>query len=90
MGRRFGFNQNICWFLFSGKHSEGDFRKKRVGYRRSTPEEESRFIDGYIGEIPVSIKPITYKTKSMLHENIGVKLIYYEKLKDGIRVEYDF
>jgi hypothetical protein len=26
----------------------------------------------------------------MLHENIDVKLIYYEKLKDGIRVEYDF
>jgi hypothetical protein len=64
--------------------------RKWVKYRRSTPEEESRFIDGYIGETPVSIKPITYKTKSMLHENIDVKLIYYEKLKDGIRVEYDF
>ena len=64
--------------------------RKKVEYRRATPEEESRFIDGYIGEISVSIKPITYKTKNMLHENINVKLIYYEKLKDGIRVEYDF
>jgi len=64
--------------------------RKGKGYRRATPEEESRFIDGYIGEIPVSIKPITYKTKNMLHETITVKLIYYEKLKDGIKVEYNF
>lgn len=59
-------------------------------YRRATPEEESKNIDGYIGDTPVSIKPITYKTKNMLHENIDVKLIYYEKLKDGIKVEYNF
>lgn len=65
-------------------------QRKGLGYRRAIPEEESRFIDGYIGTMPVQIKPITYKTKNMLHENIDVKLIYYEKLKDGIRVEYDF
>jgi hypothetical protein len=65
-------------------------QRKWSTYRRSTPEEESQFIDGYIGETPVSIKPITYKTKNMLHENINIKLIYYEKLKDGIKVEYDF
>ena len=67
-------------------------RNKRKGlpYRSSTPEEESEGIDGYIGEMPVSIKPITYKTKNMLPENIDVKMIYYEKVKDGIKVEYDF
>jgi hypothetical protein len=65
-------------------------QRKGSTYRRSTPEEESQFIDGYIGETPVSIKPITYKTKNMLHENINIKLIYYEKLKDGIKIEYDF
>jgi hypothetical protein len=65
-------------------------QRKWSTYRRSTPEEESQFIDGYIGETPVSIKPITYKTKNMLHENINIKLIYYEKLKDGIKIEYDF
>jgi hypothetical protein len=65
-------------------------QRKWSTYRRSTPEEESKFIDGYIGETPVSIKPITYKTKNMLRENINIKLIYYEKLKDGIKVEYDF
>ena len=56
----------------------------------ATPQEESKGIDGFIGDIPVSIKPITYKTMSRLQENIEVRIIYYEKLKDGIRVEYDF
>jgi len=64
--------------------------KKRVQYRRATPEEESKNIDGYIGNVPVQIKPVTYKTKNMLHENIGVQLIFYEKKKDGIVVEYVF
>lgn len=77
----FCFQQSILKTLAERKH---------VQYRRATPEEESRFIDGYIGEMPVSIKPITYKTKNMLHEDINIKLIYYEKLKDGIRIEYDF
>lgn len=65
-------------------------QRNGVQYRRAKPEEESRGIDGYIGGIPVSIKPVTYKTKNMLHENIEVKMIYYEKLKDGISFEYDF
>lgn len=64
--------------------------RRGVNYRLATPIEESQNIDGYIGDIPVSIKPITYKTKNMLHENINVKIIYYEKLKDGIKVEYHF
>jgi hypothetical protein len=64
--------------------------KKQVQHRRATPEEESKNIDGLIGNIPVQIKPITYKTKNMLHENIGVELIFYEKKKDGIIVEYNF
>jgi len=57
---------------------------KKTTYRFSTPEEESKGIDGYIGDIPVSIKPITYKTKAYLSESIQVKIIYYKKLKDGI------
>jgi hypothetical protein len=62
---------------------------KRTSYRLSTPEEESKGIDGYIGNVPVSIKPFTYKTKFALPENIPVKIIYYKKLKDGIEVDYE-
>jgi hypothetical protein len=64
--------------------------RKRVEYRRATPEEEARNIDGYIGKIPVQIKPVTYKTKNMIPGNINVQIIYYEKKKDGIVVDYDF
>jgi hypothetical protein len=59
-------------------------------YRLANPEEESQGIDGYIGEKPVSIKPVTYKTKNMLNENITVGIIFYDKQKDGITVECDF
>ena len=65
-------------------------RIKGVPYRVATPSEESKGIDGFIGEMPVSIKPITYKTMSRLPESISIKMIYYEKLKDGIRVEFNF
>jgi len=65
-------------------------RIKGVPYRVSTPSEESKGTDGFIGEMPVSIKPITYKTMSRLPENIGIEMVYYEKLKDGIKVEFDF
>ncbi len=60
--------------------------KFNTRYRLSEPEEESRGIDGYIGEIPVSIKPITYQFKKMLLEKIEVYVIYYEKQKDGIKI----
>jgi len=60
---------------------------KKKSYRLSNPKEESKGIDGFIGEIPVSIKPITYKTKNMLNEKIEVKIIFYDKKKDGINVD---
>lgn len=61
---------------------------KKETYRLSTPQEESKGIDGFIGDIPVSIKPITYKTKNMLREIIDVKFILYDKKKDGINIDY--
>jgi hypothetical protein len=60
---------------------------KKMNHRLSNPQEESKGIDGFIGEIPVSIKPITYKTKNMLREKIEVKFIFYDKKKDGINVD---
>ncbi len=61
---------------------------KGTNYRLSEPEEESKGIDGYIGNIPVSIKPHTYKVKAALPEHIDVKIIYYRKIDDGIEVDY--
>jgi len=65
----------------------GDFLKKQ--YRLATPEEESRGIDGFVGDIPVSIKPESYKTKNSLSEHVEAKIIYYQKLKDGISIDIE-
>jgi len=56
-------------------------------YRLATPEEESKGIDGFIGNIPISIKPETYKSKKVLNESIEVKIVYYKKVKDGIVID---
>ncbi len=54
--------------------------KKGVKWCSATPEEESKNIDGYIGDIPVSIKPSTYLAKKpTVRENIDVEMIYYNK-----------
>ena len=63
---------------------------KNTVYRLSTKEEESKGIDGYIDLIPVSIKPATYKVKSQLSEMISVNMIFYDKKKDGIVIDFDF
>ncbi len=61
---------------------------KRTNYRLSEPDEESKGIDGYIGDIPVSIKPHTYEVKAALPEQIDIKIIIYRKIDDGIEVDY--
>ena len=58
-------------------------------YRLATPEEESQGIDGYIADKPISIKPSSYEMKKSLSEIIEVPIVFYEKLKDGIRITFD-
>jgi MjaI restriction endonuclease len=61
----------------------------KMNYRLAEPQEESQGIDGYIGTNPVSIKPQSYKSKDALSEQILVPIIFYEKKKDGILIEFD-
>ena len=58
-------------------------------YRLATPEEESKGIDGFIEGTPISIKPSTYKVKMGLNERIHVPIIYYEKKKSDIVIEFN-
>ena len=58
-------------------------------YRLAEPEEETRGIDGYIGGTPIGIKPRSYESKPMLPESIGVRIIYYEKVRDGINLYFE-
>ena len=61
---------------------------KGTNYRLSESNEEAKGIDGYIGEIPVSIKPHTYESKAALPEQIAIKIIFYEKVDNGVEVDY--
>lgn len=60
---------------------------KNLNYRLSLPEEEAKGIDGFIGNIPISIKPETYTLENANPEVINVIVIYYEKEKYGISFE---
>ena len=57
-------------------------------WRLAEPKEESRGIDGYIGTTPVSIKPVSYISKPELQDDIGPEIIFYKKVRGGIRVYY--
>ena len=56
---------------------------------RLAKEEEAHCIDGFVGKQPLQIKSITYKLETHLSETIDVPIVYYDKKKDGINIEYD-
>ena len=60
---------------------------KKEKYRFSTPNEESKGIDGFVGDVPISIKPIIYKIKNSLREKIDAKIVYYDKNKNGLVID---
>lgn len=64
-------------------------QRKGTTYRLATPEEESRGIDGYVGDKPYSVKPDSYKSMSQLSEHIDVTMIYYSKIDNGLRIEVE-
>lgn len=79
---------------FSGlKFQEAIFKKLsqhfNKPYRLAKPIEESKGIDGFIDDKPVSIKPMTYKTKMGLNEIIDVPIVFYDKRKSEIVIEFD-
>ena len=63
--------------------------EKGYKFRLAIPEEESKGIDGFLNETPISIKPLTYKTKPELQETIQAKFIFYEKKNNGIEITFE-
>lgn len=53
--------------------------KRNESYRLANPIEESKGIDGYIGNKAVQIKSKTYISKQTLPEEIPCEIIYYDK-----------
>lgn len=74
-------------YMGLGRNEEAIFQKLareyELEYKQSTPTEESKGIDGYLGDQPVSVKPITYKQKSRLQEDINAPIVYYEEYKSN-------
>jgi len=64
--------------------------KFNTSYRLANAQEESKNIDGFIGDIPFQIKSDTYKTKTNVkNENIKVPIIFYRKTDKYITIEYN-
>lgn len=61
----------------------------KTTYRLAEPVEEALGIDGFISNKPVSIKPTSYEIKKALSEIIEAPILFYEKLKDGIKITFD-
>lgn len=55
-------------------------------FRRSVPHEEAQGIDGFIGDLPYSVKPDTYSSKQMLSEKLPIRIVTYSKSKSGLRI----
>lgn len=82
------YTKTFCGLKFQEAILKNVADELGVGYRLATIEEEAQNIDGYINEKPVQIKAITYKLKNMA-EVIDVPIIFYDKKKDGIVIEYE-
>ena len=83
------YTKTFCGLKFQGAIISYIADQLKKDWRLANIEEESKGIDGFIGNIPVQIKSITYKQKMGLNEIIDVPIIYYDKKKDGITVEYN-
>jgi uncharacterized protein YukE len=83
-------NKTFSGLKFQGAILKKIAESKNLDFRLANKQEESKGIDGYVGLTPVSIKPITYKGKLQLSESIQVSIIFYDKKKDSIVIEFDF
>lgn len=82
------YTKTFCGLKFQEailKHIADDLH---TNYRLATKAEEAQNIDGYINNKPVQIKSSTYKLKNT-NEVIEIPIIFYDKKKDGIVIEYD-
>lgn len=82
--------KNRVYDLLINKTAEGlmiqEFIFKKLSekygkkYRLATPDEEKENIDGYLGDVPVQIKSVSFDTKkTTVRGTIDVLIVYYNK-----------
>lgn len=83
------YTKTFCGLKFQGAIIASIAKELGKTWRLANIEEESKGIDGYIGDKPLQIKADTYKLESRLSEKIDVPIVYYSKKKDGISINYN-
>ena len=83
------YTKTFCGLKFQGAIIAAIAKELGKTWRLADIEEESKGIDGYIGDQPIQIKSDTYKLESRLSETIDVPIVYYTKKKDGILINYN-
>ena len=83
------YTKTYCGLKFQGAIIAAIANELKKEWRLANVEEEAKGIDGFIGDKPVQIKSATYKVEKHLAEVIDVPIVYYEKKKDGVTIEYN-
>lgn len=83
------YTKTFCGLKFQGAIIASIAKELGKTWRLANIEEESKGIDGYIGDKPLQIKADTYKLESRLSEKIDVPIVYYSKKKDGLSINYN-
>lgn len=83
------YTKTFCGLKFQGSIIAFIANELHKNWRLANIDEETKGIDGFIGDKPLQIKPITYKHKLGLKELIEVPIVYYDKKKNDINIEYN-
>lgn len=83
------YNKTYCGLKFQSAIIAFLACKYNKEWRLANMEEEAQGIDGFVGDTSVQIKSSTYKLEARLGENIEIPIVYYDKKKDGISIEFD-
>lgn len=83
------YNKTYCGLKFQSAIIAFLASQYNKDWRLADVDEEAQGIDGFVGDIPVQIKSSTYKLEARLAESIEIPIVYYDKKKDGISIEFD-
>ena len=83
------YGKTYCGIRFQTAIISAIANQLNKDWREANPDEEAKGIDGFIGGKPLQIKASTYKLEAHLSEVIDVPIVYYDKKKDGISIEYN-
>ena len=83
------YGKTYCGIRFQTAIISAIANQLNKDWREANPDEEAKGIDGFIGGKPLQIKASTYKLEALLSEVIDVPIVYYDKKKDGISIEYN-